>query len=416
MERITLLTFFEGVSSRIKCWISPKNIISGLGLQIPDLFYFNSQSQNVARRKWYLTNKSLLLFFLVSLLGLTSSIAQTFPPASSCTSKDLLLVKASVPTTPCETCDPKSDVTKALTVAINNKTGSVRTAFAFWATLKILNADGSTYSTTSIKGCFGPVPKNATTSFLYGNITYPCGKTLQLINIWEAWTTSNANENCDFLNVNTSTINPKCGIEPLLSIIAGVDASFDVTGATCTSLGSIKVTPYGGTGPYTVQKGNEIPVSVPIGGYKTFDVGPGEYTFTLKDANNCLVGVSRSRIVAQINNLTAPATSTAQPLCSTSTGTVTVTSPIGAGYTYSNGGSYQTSPIFTISAGTSATYNITYKNSTGCTSPASAATITSPAALAASSSAGTISCNGGTTTVSVSATGGTAPYSGTGSK
>src|ERR1051325_5787021 len=111
------------------------------------------------QRKW---NLPLSIFFQVSLfvffmLGASELFAQTFPAASSCVSKDLLLVKASVPTTPCETCS--GNVTKPLTVAINNKTGSTRTSFAFWATLKILNPDGSVYgSPQNISGCYGPVP------------------------------------------------------------------------------------------------------------------------------------------------------------------------------------------------------------------------------------------------------------------
>ncbi|MFE3871227.1 T9SS type A sorting domain-containing protein [Flavobacterium sp. ZS1P70] len=51
MEKITLLTFFGVLSSKIKCWLSPKNTISRLGLQIPDLFFFSPQSQNVTLEK-----------------------------------------------------------------------------------------------------------------------------------------------------------------------------------------------------------------------------------------------------------------------------------------------------------------------------------------------------------------------------
>ena len=51
MEKNSLLTFFEVLSSKIKCWVSPKNTISTLGLQIPNLFFFSPQSQNSNPRK-----------------------------------------------------------------------------------------------------------------------------------------------------------------------------------------------------------------------------------------------------------------------------------------------------------------------------------------------------------------------------
>src|SRR5687767_2895351 len=76
----------------------------------------------------------------------TKSIAQTFPPATSCTSGDLLLVAATLPPNAgddaCGSCTAGTTITRTLFLAINNKTGSTRTSFAFWGTLEILNADG----------------------------------------------------------------------------------------------------------------------------------------------------------------------------------------------------------------------------------------------------------------------------------
>ncbi len=64
----------------------------------------------------------------------------------------------------------------------------------------------------------------------------------------------------------------------------------------------------------------------------------------------------------------APAASvTAQPTCAISTGTITVTAPIGAGYTYSiDGTTYQSGATFSGLA--PGNYNVTVKNSDGCTS------------------------------------------------
>ena len=387
------------------------------------LFFYPFPNREIPVGRLLTSIKIYLAAFLV--LVSTISFGQTFPSPSSCTSKDLILVKASVPVIACETCNPGDNISKLLTVAINNKTGSVRTSFAFWATYKILNADGTTYSTSSISGCFGPIPKNAITSFPYGNITYPCGKTLQLINIWEAWTTSNGNETCAFLQANTATINPKCGVEPLISIIAGVDANFDVTNATCTTLGSIKVKPYGGTPPYSVQLGSATPRSVPAGDSTTFSgLGTGSYSFTLKDANNCTVGVSRSRDVATTGSLATPAATVTQPNCSVATGTVNITSPVnGITYTLSQGGitKYTANGSGVFSSVIAGTYVLKASNGT-CTTTGNDVTVnTQPATpdaptvsvvnncdgssdLTASNYTGSLSWSTGATTASIHVT------------
>ncbi|RQO31434.1 hypothetical protein DBR32_05590 [Taibaiella sp. KBW10] len=70
----------------------------------------------------------------------------------------------------------------------------------------------------------------------------------------------------------------------------------------------------------------------------------------------------------------APTLSITQPTCSVTTGSITVTTPTGSGLTYSiNGTSYQSSPNFTTVA--TGTYNVTVRNTEGCTSTSSPATI-----------------------------------------
>ncbi len=371
--------------------------------------------------KWadYLFRPFKILFFTFLFFISSNSFAQTFPSASSCTSKDLSLVSAMLDVAKCEACTLGDSVYHNLTVGINNKTGSTRTSFAFWATLTILNSDGTTASTTPIQGCFSTIPKTATTYFVYPTkLGYKCGQTLELTNIWEAWTDASPGATCPVLLANTSTINPKCGTNPLLNILAGDDANPTVTDATCTSKGSILVKPIGGTAPYTVKlydsTGTLIATStsIPAAGSYTFSNLVGNATYTLKttDANNC-PPVVQTRKVLLINNLSAPTVTTVQPLCSTSNGTITVTSPTGTGYTYSKGGTnYQSSATFSVGAGS---YKITFKNSTGCISPDTTVTITAPPAISLSSAGVTtaITCNGGTATVTIAATGGTAPIS-----
>ncbi|TRZ76714.1 MAG: HYR domain-containing protein, partial [Bacteroidetes bacterium] len=106
----------------------------------------------------------------------------------------------------------------------------------------------------------------------------------------------------------------------------------------------------------------------------------------------------------------SPLATLIQPTCAVATGTITVTAPTGTGMTYSIGGNYQSSPIFTAVA--SGTYIVTAKNSAGCVSSGTSVTINGlPSGLALTSASVTtpIHCNGGTSTVTLIATGGTAP-------
>ena len=78
---------------------------------------------------------SLTFILLLNFFFVSTVIAQTFPAAKSCTSKDLEIVGATLTGGDvCNTCTPGNTITRTLTLAINNTTGSNRTAFAFWGT------------------------------------------------------------------------------------------------------------------------------------------------------------------------------------------------------------------------------------------------------------------------------------------
>ncbi len=78
-----------------------------------------------------------------------------------------------------------------------------------------------------------------------------------------------------------------------------------------------------------------------------------------------------------------------------------------------DGSTYQTSPTFTVTAGT---YTVVAREvaTPSCNATSTSVTITQPTALVAAAATTTILCNGGSSTVTVTATGGTAPYTGTG--
>ena len=257
------------------------------------------------------------------------STAQTFPPASSCTSKDLELVSATLPVNPGEnacTCGG----TRTLQLAIANKTGSTRTSFAFWGTLEITHTDGTT-TTSAISGCNGPIIKNTTTTLPFNQITFACGESIRLVDLFLAWTSASPGETCP---LNSATINPKCGTLPSIVVNAGLTFSASANGASCAGNdGTISVSPNGGSPNYSVAcTGKTTQTGIGAGGSANFTgLAPGNYTLTVTDANSCTATVSRTVNGSSIPN---PAATVGQhPTCASSTGTVNVTNP-DAGTTY----------------------------------------------------------------------------------
>ncbi|MFN8264743.1 MAG: gliding motility-associated C-terminal domain-containing protein [Chitinophagaceae bacterium] len=134
-------------------------------------------------------------------------------------------------------------------------------------------------------------------------------------------------------------------------------------------------------------------------------VAPGSYNVTVKNSSGC---ISPLASVTVNNAPAAPAAPTAsvtvQPTCSVNTGTITITAPTGAGFTYSVDGTTYTNTTGIFSGLTPGNYNVTVKNSSGCISPITALTVnaapSAPAAPTASVTAQpTCSVNTGTITI-----------------
>ncbi|WP_146185924.1 T9SS type A sorting domain-containing protein [Flavobacterium album] len=138
---------------------------------------------------------------------------------------------------------------------------------------------------------------------------------------------------------------------------------------TCTTAtGTITVTaPVGAGFMYSID-GTNFQASPVFAGVDT-----GSYTLTAKNASNCTATASVSIDAAPSAPAQATVT-TVQPTCSAATGSVTVTAPIGAGYTYSiDGTNFQAGTAFTgLVAGT---YNVTVQAAGGCTSVSAPITI-----------------------------------------
>jgi hypothetical protein len=154
-------------------------------------------------------------------------------------------------------------------------------------------------------------------------------------------------------------------------------ATVDITAAAITA-GS--TWPAGTTLTYYIDNNNSP--GTQITSISAQSLGNGKYW--IKATNPTTPECSNTKSVTVTVNTTpaAPQANLTQPSCSVATGTIVVTSPLGAGITYSiNGGNYQSSTTFTnVPPGT---YSVTAK-SNNCTSAPTAKTInTAPAAATA---------------------------------
>ncbi len=106
------------------------------------------------------------------------------------------------------------------------------------------------------------------------------------------------------------------------------------------------------------------------------NVNPATYNVTAKNSNGCISGSTNVTVNTQPATPAIPTASvTAQPTCTTATGTITVTAPTGAGMTYSIDGFTYTNATGTFTNVSPGTYNVTAKNSTGCISSAKSVTV-----------------------------------------
>ncbi|RWW91695.1 T9SS type B sorting domain-containing protein [Flavobacterium cerinum] len=156
-------------------------------------------------------------------------------------------------------------------------------------------------------------------------------------------------------------------ITPLITInvVPGAPAIADVTTVqpTCTTpTGSITVNSPTGAGlTYSIDGTNFV------NGVTFANLAPGTYTITVKNAAGC-TSVTPLITINVVPGAPAVAdVSTIQPTCAAPTGSITVNSPTGAGFTYSIDGTNFVNGV-TFANLAPGTYNITVKNAAGCTS------------------------------------------------
>ena len=186
--------------------------------------------------------------------------------------------------------------------------------------------------------------------------------------------TAKATNSFGCFNTSTAVVN----VNPRPTAVISGSGQYCAGQNTTTSL-SIAVT---GSGPWngtlsdgTTFSGTTSPISVSVAPTATTT-----YTVaTLTDANCTAIAADLSgSATVTVNPLAGnPTASVTQPTCSTATGTITVTAPVGAGNSYSiDGVQFQSGTTFSNVA--PGTYTIYVQNSFGCFSPATASVTVNP--------------------------------------
>lgn len=270
---------------------------------------YSCPTRHVLRLHWQKLWQAAIMVMAVFLVTTNASAQDpNLPSPDRCTSKDLEIISAELTgANQCYSCTEGQQITSTLTLGILNKTGSLRTSFAFWATLEITGADGIVTS-SPIKGCSGPIGADGTFYLPYGSITYTCGDNLKLKNIYLAWTDASDNENRQ-CPLDASGIAPKCGTLGEIEIIPPLSVGITASTNPCIgeANGSITASAQGGDGPYTYTispGGTSNSTGVFTG------LTAGAYTITVTDANNCTTTVQHTLTAI---SCCVPPTITAQP-------------------------------------------------------------------------------------------------------
>jgi hypothetical protein len=288
-----------------------------------------------------LRDKKIMLI-LFCLLFSSVSFAQF---SVSCTSKDLELVSARIgDANSCVSCNPNSIVTKDLILAINNKTGSFRPAFAYWGYLVQKDANGNPVGQpVLISDCSDDgLNANQITELTFTDeLTYTCGNSLEIVNLVMAWTDAGKKSNCANLMLDPDKINPKCGTVPVVPVNAGLNVAGTPTSGTCSggvpTKGSINVTTIGGITPYSFSW-----------------VGPSGFTANTEDISNLNAGLYTLTVTD--NNST--------PCQKTASFNITVPTGINASAVPTNGACVSGSPTngsisLSVTTGTASSYEWT---------------------------------------------------------
>ncbi|QYJ67741.1 T9SS type B sorting domain-containing protein [Flavobacterium litorale] len=252
-------------------------------------------------------------------------------------------------------------------------------------TVLVQNADGCISNpVTATVNPTPTVPANAVVSYIQPTCTEPTG-TITIDSPTGEGLTYSINNGTDYQASNVFTGQASgnytvlvqnadgCISNPITATVnpvptAPADATVSYIQPTCTEpTGTITIdSPTGAGLMYSINNGVDYQAS------NVFSVlAPGDYSVVVQNADGC----TSNAVTATVDDAPtlAAATYTVTPLgCNDTTGTITVTST-NPDYTYSIGGAYQSSPIFTGLVPNS--YVLTIQDINGCTSAPIAVTI-----------------------------------------
>lgn len=151
--------------------------------------------------------------------------------------------------------------------------------------------------------------------------------------------------------------------------------SLDIVHPTC-DLGTGTITVSSPKNPGNTYSINGVDYSNTTGVFT--QVVAGTYNVTVKNASGCISGETVAIVNPHPLTPQIPTVEVTNPLCPNKTGIITITAPVGNGFTYSIDGStyFNITGVFTAVA--PGAYNVSVKNASGCVSPAVVAIIKDP--------------------------------------
>ncbi|MFM7839422.1 MAG: hypothetical protein ACKO6K_07620, partial [Chitinophagaceae bacterium] len=238
--------------------------------------------------------RNLLFLLLLLLLSASGLLAQNFPPASNCSSKDLDMVEMLLQADQMG-MDYQSGK-RRMKVTVANRTGTDRKAFVVWGTLNRYDSYGKFKSQEPLFVCVDNVQRNSTVT-LPGkdSLYYDEDETIVVTNIYTAWSSASVNENCETISADPSKIAPRCAVKQSLKVYTGVNARFKHLQGNCDNngVGRVHARPFGGLGPYKVGIKNDKDQSMALSqdmineaDSAAYDLPPGIYKVTVMDGKN----------------------------------------------------------------------------------------------------------------------------------
>ena len=209
-----------------------------------------------------------------------------------------------------------------------------------------------------------------------------------------------------YIKSSNGCVSPSATAVIVSAPVTPVAPSLTVVQPTCST----------GTGSITVSSPRNPGYRYSIDGVDYSDstgifrqLAPGTYNVSVKSNGGCVSGVVTAVIEQNPLIPVAPVLTVVQPVCPSPTGSITVTLPVGSGYTYSIDGNTYSNQTGIFTSLLPGSYQVSVKNANGCVGASTLAVIEPPVlndpVLTISASGSTELCAGGTVVLTASGTG-----------